>query len=268
MANNNADSQHHAREELQVQYVDIDKLIPYINNARTHSKEQIAQIAASIKEFGFTTPILIDEDNVIIAGHGRLDGARQLQLTQVPTIQLSELTEAQKKAYILADNRLAQNAGWDEDLLKLELSELEKINFDLELTGFDIKEISSILDDDEAQLDSAYTNKIEIPNYQITGEKPKLEDLYDNKKTKDLVSEIEEADIPSNIKQFLKIAAERHTVFNFREIAEYYAHCNADIQNLFERSALVIIDFKQAVENAYIETSKYLGEFADEDNEE
>lgn len=123
----------------------IADLIPYARNARTHSDEQVAQIAASIKEFGWTNPILVDGENGIIAGHGRLAAARKLGNTEVPVIELTGLSEAQKRAYILADNKLALNAGWDTDMLIEELKELKEMDFDLELTGFSDKEISDFL---------------------------------------------------------------------------------------------------------------------------
>jgi len=126
---------------------DTSALIPYINNSRTHSDEQIAQVSASIKEFGFTNPILIDEDNGIIAGHGRLLAARKLGLDTVPTITLKGLTDAQKKAYVIADNQLALNAGWDLDALKLELETLQELDFDIDLLGFEDDFIDGLLDD-------------------------------------------------------------------------------------------------------------------------
>ena len=122
----------------------VAELIPYANNSRTHSDEQVAQIAASIKEFGWTNPILVDGTNGIIAGHGRLMAARKLGHTEVPTIELKDLTEAQKKAYIIADNKLALNAGWDNDLLKIEFDQLKDLGFDLELTGFSLDEIEAL----------------------------------------------------------------------------------------------------------------------------
>jgi len=122
----------------------VTELIPYVKNSRTHSDEQVAQIAASIKEFGWTNPILVDGDNGIIAGHGRLMAARKLGYTEVPTIELKDLTEAQKKAYIIADNRLALNAGWDNEMLKLEFDQLAELGFDLELTGFSFDEIEAL----------------------------------------------------------------------------------------------------------------------------
>jgi len=139
----------------------VNELIPYINNSRTHSDAQVAQIAASIREFGWTNPILIDGENGIIAGHGRLKAAMLLDMEEVPVIELSHLSETQKKAYIIADNKLAMNAGWDMELLKLEISELEDKDFNIDLLGFDPSELQldepdySVLDDEdiEKQLD-------------------------------------------------------------------------------------------------------------------
>ena len=138
----------------EIKMVAVNSLVPYARNARTHSDAQVAQIAASIAEFGFTNPILTDGARGVIAGHGRLAAARKLALTDVPVIELSHLTAIQKKAYILADNRIAANAGWDEELLKLELVELDEADFNLELMGFDAEEIERLLygDDDNAGL--------------------------------------------------------------------------------------------------------------------
>ena len=128
--------------KIEVVYKNIDELIPYINNSRTHSDAQVAQIAASIKEFGWTNPVLMDGDNGIIAGHGRVLAARKLGQTDIPTIELSHMTDTQKRAYIIADNKLALNAGWNEELLALELKDIENIGFDLSITGFDEGELN------------------------------------------------------------------------------------------------------------------------------
>jgi DNA modification methylase len=128
-----------------IEWQSVDKLIPYAKNARTHSDEQVAQIAGSIKEFGFNNPVLVDKDNSVIAGHGRLMAARKLGMDKVPVVQLGHMTEAQKKAYIIADNKLALNAGWDSVMLSAELQELEELGFDLDLLGFDSKEIDKLL---------------------------------------------------------------------------------------------------------------------------
>ena len=148
----------------------VDSLIPYVKNSRTHSPDQVAQIAASIKEFGWTNPILVDGDNGIIAGHGRLMAARKLGHKEVPTIELSELTETQKKAYIIADNRLALNAGWDNEMLTIELNDLLADGFALELLGFDPNEIDSLLTPEEEEIKEVKGNlsdRFLIPPFSV-----------------------------------------------------------------------------------------------------
>ena len=134
-----------------LEHWNIDRLRPYERNPRTHSPEQITKIAASLLEFGWTNPILVDGEAGIIAGHGRLLAARELGMTTVPVIELTHLTEAQKRAYVIADNRLALDAGWDDDLLADELRALEGLDFNLELTGFDLDELHDLLDDESAE---------------------------------------------------------------------------------------------------------------------
>lgn len=126
----------------------VSDLIPYVNNSRTHSEEQTTQIASSISEFGFTNPVLIDENDNLIAGHGRLLAANKLGIEEVPAIILDGLTKAQKKAYVIADNQLALNSGWDLDTLRLEIETLEELDFDLTLLGFDDDVIEKLLDID------------------------------------------------------------------------------------------------------------------------
>jgi len=135
---------------MQIKEVAVDKLIPYAKNSRTHSPEQVGQIAASIKEFGFRNPILVD-NLTLIAGHGRLLAAQKLGLDKVPTIDCSDMTESQKKAYIIADNKLALNAGWDTAMLTIEMKELQEEGFDLELLGFDDKELNALLEPEVVQ---------------------------------------------------------------------------------------------------------------------
>lgn len=125
----------------QIEQIDTTKLIPYARNSRTHNEAQVAQIAASIREFGFNNPVLIGFDNDIIAGHGRVLAAQKLQLEKVPCIRLDHLTDTQKRAYVIADNRIALNAGWDEEMLKLELADLKETEIDLELLGFSTAEL-------------------------------------------------------------------------------------------------------------------------------
>lgn len=130
---------------IQIERIGVEALIPYVRNSRTHSDAQVAQIAASIREFGFTNPVLVDEANGIIAGHGRVLAARKLKMPDVPAIRLSHLTEAQKRAYVIADNKLALNAGWDIELLRLEINDLRGLEFDVALTGFSTEELDALM---------------------------------------------------------------------------------------------------------------------------
>ena len=148
---------------LKVEYRDVGSLIPYVNNSRTHSDEQVTQVASSIKEFGFTNPILIDEQSGIIAGHGRLMAANKLGLEQVPTITLVGLSEAQRKAYVIADNKLALNSGWDNELLSLEIEQLKELDFDIDLLGFDEDELADLLPEVEDLPDG---DEDEVPDLQ------------------------------------------------------------------------------------------------------
>ena len=130
---------------LKIEQRAIEALIPYARNSRTHSDGQVAQIAASIREFGFTNPVLIDKDGGIIAGHGRVMAARKLGLKDVPCIALGHLTAAQRKAYIIADNRLALNAGWDEEMLRLEFADLSEAGFNMDLLGFGVDDLAEAM---------------------------------------------------------------------------------------------------------------------------
>ena len=152
---------------LEIVYKKTRDLIPYVNNARTHSPEQVLQIAASIKEFSFANPVLIDGNNGIIAGHGRVMAAQKLGMEQVPTIELSHLTDTQRKAYILADNRLAELSGWDDELLRLELSELESLDFDIDLIGFGDFDLSL-----ENNFDGIDAEEVEMPELRSGDREP------------------------------------------------------------------------------------------------
>lgn len=163
--------------QLAVEYIDIVDLIAYKRNARTHSDEQIEQVSQSIKEFGFTNPVLIDEKNELIAGHGRTEAARRLGMTEVPAIRLVGLSETQKKALRIADNQLALNAGWDDELLRIELEEIKTEDFDLDLLGFSLDELDAILTSNEVQTESegvferkttgALTENFGVPPFSI-----------------------------------------------------------------------------------------------------
>jgi DNA modification methylase len=159
---------------LKIVYKPTTDLIPYANNSRTHSDDQVLQIASSIKEFGFTNPVLVDDEGGIVAGHGRVMAAKKLNLKEVPTITLSGLSEAQKKAYIIADNKLALNAGWDDDMLRIEFDALKEVDFDLEMTGFSLDEINGLMPD---EINEGLTDEDAVPDVP---EEPitKLGDIY------------------------------------------------------------------------------------------
>jgi ParB-like chromosome segregation protein Spo0J len=158
---------------MKIEQIALDELIPYANNARTHSEEQVLQIASSIKEFGFNAPVLIDKDKGIIAGHGRVMAAKKLGLKQAPCIRLEHLTEAQKKAYILADNKLALNAKWDNELLALELTEIKGLDFDLDLTGFEVGEIAALTFEKKDHYPESSSQEIDVDDYKMTHQCPK-----------------------------------------------------------------------------------------------
>lgn len=245
----------------------VAELIPYVNNSRKHSDKQVAQIAASIKEFGWTNPILVDGDNGIIAGHGRLMAARKLGMTEVPTIELSDLSESQKKAYVIADNNLALNADWDEALLKIELENLKNLSFDLDILAFDDEFLTNLLDENEDE-ENMYTQKVDIPTYEPSEIKPNVKDLYDDSKAFDLIDKIKASKLPQAEKDFLMLTAGRHVMLNFQLIADYYAHSERPVQQLMEDSALVIVDLDNAIANGWVNLSKKLDDIYDEDNEE
>ena len=152
----------------EMQLVPVEKLIPYINNARTHSDEQIKKLRSSLREFGFINPVIIDRDFNVIARHGRILAAKAENISEVPCVFVDYLNDAQKKAYILADNRMAMDAGWDEELLKIEIESLQAEDFDLSLTGFDEKELASIFDSDTDAKDDDFDVEAELEKPCIT----------------------------------------------------------------------------------------------------
>ena len=161
------------KHTTEMKMVSTSKLIPYVNNARTHSQEQVNKLRGSLREFGFINPVIIDSDFNVIAGHGRLMAAKEEGIEEVPCVLVDYLTEAQKKAYILADNRYAQDAGWDEELLRLEIESLEGMDFDVSLTGFDDQEIADLLAgdaDDAKEDDFDVEEELQKPCFSKTGD--------------------------------------------------------------------------------------------------
>lgn len=248
---------------MEIVYKKINELKPYENNSRTHDESQIKQICESIKEYGWTNPVLIDENNMIIAGHGRVEGGKKLDIKEVPCIVLSGLTEAQKKAYVIADNKMALNAGWNEELLKTELENLKELDFDLELTGFSKKELDKLFD--EINGSNPYTAKTEIPQYEIKGEMPEIYELIEEEKVNQLIEDIRKSNVGEKEKEFLIKSAYRHYGFNYSKIAEYYCHQNKEMQELMEKSALVIIDINNAIAEGYAELKEEMEEMIEDE---
>lgn len=247
-------------EQLNIKYKQINELKPYKKNAKKHNKEQVEQIANSIKEFGFTQPVIIDKHNSVVAGHGRILGAKKAGLKQVPTVCLEELTEEQIKAYRLVDNKLNESE-WDDVLLVQELEELDKEQ--MKLFGFDFGEH---VEEEEKK----YSMEINIPQYNIKGEAPNISELVDTCKVKELLHKIKQSNVSEEEKKFLRYGAYRHLCFNYSKIAEYYANADKEMQELMEDSALVIIDFDEALKKGYVQLSDKLFELIGEieENEE
>lgn len=230
---------------MQIVYRSIKDILPYEKNPRIND-EAVPVVKESIKEFGFRIPIVIDVNDVIVAGHTRVKAAKELGMEEVPCTIADDLTEEQIKAFRLIDNKSAEIATWDEELLQQELSEI--LDIDMSMFGFEEGETDFA---DEIE-DNTYTMKTNIPQYEITGECPTISEMLDKEKSRELIAEIEKAEgITEEERQFLKDAAGRHNVFNYRNIAEYYAHATPEMQRLMEKSALVIIDINNAIANGY-----------------
>lgn len=245
-------------EQLEIIYKPIKQLKPYKKNAKKHPKEQVEKIANSIKEFGFTQPVIVDKDNCVVAGHGRILGAKKAGMKEVPTVALENLTEEQIKAYRLVDNKLNESE-WDSVLLDEELQELKEV-MKMDLFGFDLGEK---LEEEEKK----YTMKTNIPQYEIKGDRPELGELVDTSKTNELLRRIKESNVEDDVKKFLKLGAYRHLRFDYSKVAEYYAHADKEVQELFEDSALVIIDFDDAIAKGYVQLSEQVALLRGGENE-
>lgn len=217
----------------------IDEVIPYENNPRVNDSA-VNDVVASIRQCGNVDPIEVDENNVILSGHTRLKALKALDYTEVQVLRITGLTDEQKRKYRILANKTAEKAEWDFEKLELELDGLDFEGFDF---GFDEK----IQDTSEE-----YTNKIDIPQYEPSGQKYEPHDLYNSEKTNNLIKEIKDSDIPNAVKEFLILSAYRHVVFYYKRIADFYALSSPKIQRLMEKSALVIIDYENAIKNGYV----------------
>lgn len=237
---------------LKIEYINIDEIKPYAKNAKLHPDEQVEQIAKSIREFGFNDPIALWHGE-IVEGHGRYLAAKKMAIHEVPVIRLDELTDEQRRAYMLVHNKLTMNSGFDIDILNDELSAL---SFDMTDFGFE-----NALEDDDGD---GYTGKTDIPQYEPSENGAVLYELCDTGKADSLVADIEASDVTDEEKKFLKFAAMRHNVFNYKKIADYYAKATPEMQRLMEASALVIIDYENAIANGYVRLTERLRGMCDE----
>lgn len=241
---------------MEIKMMKTSELIPYINNPRNNDRA-VDAVASSINNFGFKVPIVVDGDNEIVNGHTRLKAAKKLGLTEVPVIVADDLTEEQIRAFRLADNKVSELAEWDMEALKVEM---EQITMNMQQFGFDVEL------EEKAKEESPYTNRIEAPFYEPTGNDISLKELVDTTKRDALVLEIQKSDIPEDIQDFLIMASQRHLVFDYRNIADYYSNASEEVQELMERSALVIIDFDDAIKNGYVKLAENVMELIpDED---
>lgn len=234
---------------MKITQKNVNELIPYEKNAKKHDETQIKNVAESIKQYGFVQPVVVDKDNVIVIGHCRVLAAKQLNMETVPCVCVDELTEEQVKALRLVDNK-TNESPWDFDLLSEELLEVDLSAFDIDFE----------IDENEGEESNPYTTAVKVPQYEITGDEPLIWELYDNQKEKELIAEIEESGVSEKEKEFLAAAAHRHCCFDYRNIAEYYAHATPEMQSLMEKSALVIIDYEDAIANGYVKLSKRIEE--------
>lgn len=238
-------------------------IIPYENNPRKNA-DAIKYVANSIQEFGFKVPIIIDKENVIVAGHTRAMAAESLGMDTVPCVVADDLTEEQVRAFRLADNKVSEIAEWNLDALDEELEMLG--GFDMSDFGFE--ELDHGFDEIIEDIQSKYTATVKVPQYEIKGELPDVTDLYDAGKAKELIEELENAQLPQEVKDFLTFAAYRHIQFNYKNIAEFYAHQEKEVQELMEKSALVIIDFEDAIAYGYAKLEQKILDQIEEDEDD
>jgi hypothetical protein len=245
----------------------LNKLIAYAGNPRKND-HAVEAVASAIKRFGFRVPVLAKSDGSLIDGHLRVKAAKHLGMEEVPVVLCDDLSEADIKALRISINRMAELAEWDNELLAGELQGLSDLGINPESVGFNQEYLSGLLNGENPE-ENAYTRRIETPCYEITGTKPEPKELCDSTKSEKLISEINKAKLPPEVAEFLIHAAHRHTVFDFGKVAEFYAHADEPTQRLMEKSALVIVDFKQAVEQGFVELSENirLSYLQDIDNE-
>ena len=248
---------------MELETVAIESLILDSQNARKHSNRNLDAIKASLSKFGQRKPIVV-HNNIVIAGNGTLEAAKSLGWTEIEvSVCPSDWDTDTAKAYALADNRSAELAEWGEDVLAAQLAELDEKGWDISELGFTSKEFEDMQRNEE----NPYTKTVNLPQYDIVGDKPVISDLYDDAKVQDLSQEIKTAGLPEDVETFLLLAANRHTVFNYSKIAEYYAYMDPEVQELMEKSALVIIDLDDAMKYGYATFVETITDLRDQEDD-
>ena len=251
--------------KLEIVYVAVEKIKPYANNPRIN-KKAVEKVMKSIQAYGFKVPCILDKNYLLIAGHTRWEAAKRLKMKRIPCIIASDLNKAKADAFRIADNKVAEYSTWDMTKLKEELSKIQLEDIDFDDMGFDndfslekfgLLDMPEGSDGDEGEIETEkYSTKTNIPQYEIQGLNIKLSDCIDKQKYVELLKEIENSTVSDAQKKFLKLAATRHIRFIYKNIAEYYASTNSEMQRLMEHSALVIIDIDDAIRNGYARLTK------------
>lgn len=239
---------------MKLQVLNINDIVPYDRNPRLNDGA-VDAVLKSIEQCTYVAPIVVDEKHVILAGHTRWKALKKLGRTECECIVKDGLTEEQKRKYRLLDNKTSELVAWDLDLLACELN---GINFaDLHL-DWGIQEAAG-------DKDSPYTKVVNLPQYSVRGDSPDIENIYDSTKAEQLISEINDANIGEKEKRFLMMAAYRHVVIDFEAVAEYYAGASKEVQELMERSALVLIDYDDAIANGFTALTESLEDIREDD---
>lgn len=248
---------------VKIQKVKIGEVKSNLNNPRLIKDDKFHKLVESIKSFPQMLelrPIVVNDDMVVLGGNMRLKACKEAGLKDVPIMKASDLTEEQQKEFIIKDN--VGFGEWDWDMIANEWDAEQVVEWGLDIPIFPES------GDSEGVGDNNYSRKIEAPKYEVKGEKPEIVELYSAEKYTELCQKIEGSGVPEDIKKFLLVAASRHIVFNYGNIAEYYAHAPKEVQELMEESALVIIDFDKAIELGFVKLSEQVSSQYQEDHEE
>jgi len=249
---------------MNIEQRSIDSIRPYPRNPRRNDTA-VARVADSIRAFGFQQPIVVDEQGVIVVGHTRFKAAKKLEMTQVPVTVMSGVSQSIINQYRIADNRLNELAEWDDTLLMSELKDILTEVGNTDLTGFTSTDLAELERAEQRAAQRDYSTQVDTPIYTPKGSRPALSELVNTEHRDRLTQEIDASTAPEDVKQFLRLAADRHRQFDYEQIAEYYSHADPETKRLFEASALVICDFDNAIEQGYVQMTDTLRQIFQQD---